>query len=349
MSPLTIFPAHWLALEGVQPSIPQKPHPARTPPHHLPTGPRANQFLPALSGADTTGPNSTTASGSSTIKPLVKHILSRELQLYFSKVCSALLDPTNDEYRIAALASLRSDPGLHQLVPYFVQWVAEKVTHNLRDVWILNQMCGLIDALLANASLFVDPYVASLVPPILTCAISPLIGAAPATGVQHSLDHYPLRSLAASLLGLIASKYAKSSATLRPRLVRSFLKNFLDPRKPFPVHFGAVRGIAAVGGTECVRSLIVPNLNVYGGLLKEAMEGEGKEGKGKVDGEMVVGAILGALEMLLEEEGGESLLTNGSGNDEEMRKRLEEKIGEYLAGRVMREGRKGLVKAIVEA
>lgn len=29
--------------------------------------------------------------------------------------------------RDAALASLRGDPGLHQLVPYLVQWVGEKV------------------------------------------------------------------------------------------------------------------------------------------------------------------------------------------------------------------------------
>ena len=93
------------------------------------------------------------------LKPLVKHVLSKELQLYFEKISSAILDETNDEYRVAALASLRSDPGLHQLVPYFVQFVAEKVTHSLKNLFVLTQMMQLTSAMLDNESLYVDPYV----------------------------------------------------------------------------------------------------------------------------------------------------------------------------------------------
>jgi transcription initiation factor TFIID subunit 6 len=93
------------------------------------------------------------------VKPAVKHILSKELQLYFERICSAVLDPENEEYRIAAFSSLKTDPGLHQLVPYFVQFIAEKVTHNLKDIFVLTQVMTLTSAMLANDSLFVDPYV----------------------------------------------------------------------------------------------------------------------------------------------------------------------------------------------
>ena len=96
-----------------------------------------------------------------TVKPLVKHVLSKELQMYFEKICSALLDDTNNEYRVAALASIRSDPGLHQLVPYFVQYIAEKVTHNLKNLFILTQMMQLTIAMLENKNLYIDPYVNS--------------------------------------------------------------------------------------------------------------------------------------------------------------------------------------------
>ena len=96
-----------------------------------------------------------------TVKPLVKHVLSKELQLYFEKICSALLDESNSEYRVAALASIRSDPGLHQLVPYFVQFIAEKVTHNLKNVFVLTQIMLLTTAMLENSNLYVDPYVRS--------------------------------------------------------------------------------------------------------------------------------------------------------------------------------------------
>lgn len=102
-----------------------------------------------------------------TVKPLIKHVLSKELQLYFEKICSALLDDSNNEYRIAALASIRSDPGLHQLVPYLVQFVAEKVTHNLKNLFVLTQMMQLTTAMLENSNLYIDPYVQKILVPVL--------------------------------------------------------------------------------------------------------------------------------------------------------------------------------------
>lgn len=141
--------AHWLAIEGVQPSIPQNPTTADSRNQELvPKGPGTNPNLAAISGSDNVA-----------VKPLVKHVLSKEIQLYFDKVCSALLDEHNEDYRLAALASLKSDPGLHQLVPYFVQFIAEKVTHNLKNLFVLQQMLNLTEAMLRNESLYVDPYV----------------------------------------------------------------------------------------------------------------------------------------------------------------------------------------------
>ena len=138
-----------MAVEGVQPSIPQNPTTADSRNQELvPKGPNANPNLAAMSGNDNV-----------TVKPLVKHVLSKELQLYFEKICSALLDESNNDYRIAALASIRSDPGLHQLVPYLVQFIAEKVTHSLTNLFLLTQMMHLTTAMLQNQNLYVDPYV----------------------------------------------------------------------------------------------------------------------------------------------------------------------------------------------
>lgn len=136
-------------MEGVQPSIPQNPtsNEARNL-ELLPKGPNANPALAAMSGTDST-----------TTKPQVKHILSKELQLYFEKVCASVLDETQPEYRTAGLASLKEDPGLHQLVPYFVQFVAEKVTHNLKDLFVLTQMMLVTEALTRNDKLNLTPYV----------------------------------------------------------------------------------------------------------------------------------------------------------------------------------------------
>lgn len=121
----------------------------------VPKGQSANPHMAAMAGSENI-----------TVKPLVKHVLSKELQLYFEKICSALLDELNNEYRIAALASIRSDPGLHQLVPYLVQFVAEKVTHNLKNLFVLTQMMQLTTAMLENSNLYIDPYVQILFVPV---------------------------------------------------------------------------------------------------------------------------------------------------------------------------------------
>lgn len=81
--------------------------------------------------------NSQANGNATTITPLVKHVLSRELQLYFTRLTEALggsvgggaarEDGEGDDMRNAALGSLRNDPGLHQLVPYFVSWGGEQV------------------------------------------------------------------------------------------------------------------------------------------------------------------------------------------------------------------------------
>ncbi|KAJ9659558.1 histone H4-like TAF Taf6, SAGA complex subunit [Coniosporium apollinis] len=321
------FTAHWLAVEGVQPSIPQNPTTVDS--RHqelLPKGPGANPNLAALSGNDNVS-----------VKPLVKHVLSKELQLYFDQVSNAMLDETNDEYRSAALASLRTDPGLHQLVPYFVQFIAEKVTHSLKDLFILTQMMHLTQALLENPSLFVDPYIASVVPPVLTCLVGKRLGSA---NDSDSTAHFALRDLAGSILIMIAKKYGKSSQTLRSRIARTCLKHFLDPNKPFGTHYGAVIGLQGIAGTEGIRQLIIPNLKVYDGLLKEGLADDAR----RADAEMVVAALLRALQKV---ERDTVDMANGYGGGEELRSRLADKVGDVIASRVLEMGRPRLISAVL--
>jgi len=154
--------AHWLAIEGVQPAIAQNPTQSEAA--------RLSEGTPKGSGATSSLAATAGNSENTAIKPLVKHILSKELQLYYERVCSALMDETNEHLHGAALSSLRHDPGLHQLLPYFLQFVSEKITQKLRDMFVLDQMMHLMHALLENESLFVGPYVSLL--PCLSLSLS---------------------------------------------------------------------------------------------------------------------------------------------------------------------------------
>ncbi|CAG7919288.1 unnamed protein product [Penicillium olsonii] len=321
------FTAHWLAVEGVQPSIPQNPTAADSRNLELVSkGPNANSTLAAMSG-----------SGDVAVKPLVKHVLSRELQLYFEKVCSAFLDETSEDYRTSGYSSLREDPGLHQLVPYFVQFIAEKVTHSLKNVFVLTQVMHMAEALVQNKSLYVDPYVASLVPSILTCLIGRQLG-----GNSDFEEQFALRDMASSLLSLIAQKYSHSSHMLKPRLVRSCLKSFLDPSKPFGAHYGAVIGLQSIGGADVVRILVLPNLSEYSKLLSDGLDDSSR----RPAAERVMNALLAMLASL---RGNKNTLTNGHHVTEDVRSQLIEKVGELFAAKIVEAGEVQLAHVILES
>jgi transcription initiation factor TFIID subunit 6 len=332
------FTAHWLAVEGVQPSIPQNPTSADSAGGRqdlLPKGPgNANSTLAALSGQDNVA-----------VKPLVKHILSSEIQLYFERITHAILDPSSDkeEYRNAAFNSLRTDPGLHQLVPYFIHFVNEKVTHKLKDLFVLTQMLHLLDALLHNPALYIEPYISAFIPPVLTCLIGNRIGGS-AGGETKAV--FALRDHAASLILTIAKKHGKASTTLKPRLARTLLKTLLEPQKSFGAHYGAVIGLEGLVGAEGVRVLILPNLRIYDAVLKEGLADDGK--RGEVD--MVIKALFAGLELVARDSA--VLLTNGAGGavggDAEDSEKVAEKIGEVMGKKVIESGRPELVKAVLE-
>lgn len=144
------FTNHWCAVEGIQPAIPENP---------IADGRQVD--IGASSKATSTLLASAAPTDASASKPLVKHVLSQELQSYFNKAARAMLDQTSVHHQNAAFSSISSDPGLHQLIPYFVQFVAEKVTHNLKDLFVLRQMMQLVQALLKNPNLALEPYVSS--------------------------------------------------------------------------------------------------------------------------------------------------------------------------------------------
>lgn len=153
------FIAHWLSIEGVQPAVPMNPSPNEARLHEsVPKGSSAAHSLAAVGNSE-----------GATVKPLVKHIIAKELQIYFDQVTQALTDE-DERKRQSALASLKQESGLHQLLPYFVQYIQEKVTHDQRtDLTVMRSMMDLCQALLENQNLFIEPYVSLLFKLFLQC------------------------------------------------------------------------------------------------------------------------------------------------------------------------------------
>lgn len=155
------------------------------------------------------------------------------------------------------------------------------------------------------------------------------------------MEQFALRDMAASLLGRIAKKYSHSSHMLKPRLVRSCLKTFLDPSKPFGAHYGAILGLQSVGGSDVVRVLVIPNLSEYSKLLSDGLDDPARRSAA----ERVLSALLVVLVSL---RSNTQSLTNGHTVTDDVRSRLADKVGEILAAKIVEAGEVQLAHIILE-
>ncbi|KAJ1952878.1 histone H4-like TAF Taf6, SAGA complex subunit [Dispira parvispora] len=334
------YTVHWLAVEGVQPAIRQNPVSAQTVPDH-PTK--------KLRGEGGTRETITTQSAhprpGEEVKPLVKHVLSKELQLYFDRVTDALLSD-NDVLRATALESLGVDPGIHQLVPYFTQFIANQTTHHLKQLRVLHTMVLAARALLSNPRVFVEPYLHQLMPALLTCLVGKRLGEVPSElSVTHEpstqamdieepssyvRDHWALRDTAAQLVARICKEYGQAYHTLQHRITRTLLRAFLDPTKPFSTHYGAIVGLTQLG-TPVVKLLLLPNIKAYSTLLS-APSANSTVAQEK---DKCYSALLAAVKSLASEAGepdsaqGQAIVTDG------LTKLLQKHFGEDFTKRLV--------------
>ncbi|KAH8731977.1 hypothetical protein GQ44DRAFT_767019 [Phaeosphaeriaceae sp. PMI808] len=315
----------------------------------LPKGPNANSHLAAANGLDNVN-----------VKPLVKHVLSKESQELFAKLSSALTDETNIEWQNAALAAIRTEPGIHPLTTYLLSFIAEKVTHNMKNLFVLHQMMQATQALLDNQAIYLDPYMAYMVPPILTCCtgrhLGPTTQQAPSNASSETLngngvngmgathfDHFELRTYAASLLSRICQKASSSNQGLKARIARTCLKQFMDPDKSPGTHYGALRALMSITHQEGVQMLILPNLKAYSNdVLKVKLAEESSRN----DTERVVSLLLRALESVAMSS--RLPTVNGTTDLEDLRERLNEKVGDVLADRIISRRRNDVAEHLLK-
>ncbi|KAJ3033998.1 hypothetical protein HK097_004652, partial [Rhizophlyctis rosea] len=234
------FTGHWLAIDGIQPSIVQNPTPSdlRDIQTNIirPHGTAAAQFAP-----------------DNAPDLLVKNTLTKELQMYYDKITASLTGGAED-VRNVAVESVRTDPGIQGLVPYFVQFLGERISKDVKNLQNNWAMMRLTRAILDNPNLTVEPYLHQLIPPILTCIVAKRLSPSPSVD-----DHHSLRRYAANLIAYICTTYSAAYPSLQPRVTKTLLKAFLDSTKGLATHYGALCGLAGLG-EQVVEALVRPGL-----------------------------------------------------------------------------------------
>ncbi|OTB01730.1 hypothetical protein M426DRAFT_211306 [Hypoxylon sp. CI-4A] len=319
------FGTHYLAIEGVVPNLPENVTSAELRTLDLlPKGPGANPALAALSGQDNPA-----------FKPAVKHMISQELVLYFEKLQSALMDDTpgdeGERLRRAALDTVKDYPSMQQLLPYFVTWISNQVTHNLEDIFVLRQMLELLQALLENEKIELSTYASSLANAALTCLLGRKIGNE--SGIDAIRAQYELREFAGALIGRLAFKFSTKNKMLRPRLVRTCLKALLNPMHHPVVLYGAVCGVAQAGGPEVVKVLLLHNLKEVENKVLVPLQ-EKRDPLSEVEYEALLGIIIKSITLLIDEEFPLANAMNGI-NSEEESNQVKALLGDIIGSRVL--------------
>jgi len=177
---------HWLAVDGVQPSIPQNP----LLPHHY-TRSQAHTDPPNLNvdadAAQDTVDNDDLGTVDRvvhrvedddeygigvSIRQLLPRLLPDELKYYFTNVAMKMANVrenstiTNaqimEEEQDEALASLSTDRGIQELVPFFSQFVNNQIRFNLKKVDHCRTMIRMMDSLVKNPNLTLEMHVSIL-------------------------------------------------------------------------------------------------------------------------------------------------------------------------------------------
>lgn len=326
----TSFTIHWLAVEGIQPCIPQNPNYISEVADGKKRKAEGFSADEPLTSQTHLVPNN---GGAVEIKPLVKHVLSKEQQLFYKKVTELILSsahfflsPTQQVQKTlakppsltmtqilqatpaqssqtpqtsiqaapagnvmstsvptsapvatshippetlaaassavleATFHSIATEPGLHQLLPYFTKFISEEVINNLRRLPLLKVLMQFVRALLSNPYLHIEPYLHQLMPAILTCLVGKRL-------CENPFDnHWELRDFTANLVHDICKRFGKDYRDLQPRIIKTLLHAFLDPTKPMTTHYGAIVGLSLMGPLV-IQSVLLPNMIAYLTLL----------------------------------------------------------------------------------
>lgn len=231
----------------------------------------------------------------------------------------------------------------------------------MKNLFVLYQMMQATQALLDNQAIYLDPYMAYMVPPILTCCTGRHLGptaqqasssASSETVNGHGVngthasqfDHFELRTYAASLLSRICQKGSATNQGLKARIARTCLKQFMDPDKSPGTHYGALRALMSITHSEGVQILILPNLKAYNDdVLKVKLAEE----TGRNDIERVIGLLLRALESVATSS--RVPVANGTSHLEDLKERLTEKVGDVLTDRIISRQRNDVAQYLLKA
>ncbi|CAG0897180.1 unnamed protein product [Cyprideis torosa] len=254
---------HWLAIDGVQPSIPENPTPIPNEEQRKDATDPGVKPEKGVPGSQRPGLKREEAVK---VKDLARHEISVEQQLYYKEITESCVG-SEEHRRAEGLQSLASDPGLHQMIPRLCNFVSEGVRINVvqNNLALLIYLMRMLKALLENPSLYLERYLHELLPAVASCILSRQLCARPEVD-----NHFALRDFAARLMAQICRNFHTTSNGLQVRVTRMFTRALANRSTPMATRYGALAGLCEIG-SEVIRSLVLPRVKFEGELIRDVL------------------------------------------------------------------------------
>jgi transcription initiation factor TFIID subunit 6 len=150
---------HWLAVDGVQPNIPQNPAGVAS----TSTANTNKRKKPVVHRVEEEEEEDASGGDGVQVTQLLPRLISEELRLYFSRITGAVerggATPITRQQQDTALASLTRDPGLQELIPFMINYVTKNLYKHLGNPEHCRTLIRMAQALLANPYIHLELYV----------------------------------------------------------------------------------------------------------------------------------------------------------------------------------------------
>jgi len=188
------------------------------------------------------------------LSQIVSDVVNSDLQLYFIRIINLLRDDSVYS-KDTELFRLSTEVGIHQLLPYFLQFIFGQISLHCQDLQLMDILISMTSALVKNPALGSELYVHSF----LKIAFVALVGSDLTTAVHD--DDTRLRDHAAELLSLICRKYSVSYPGIESAIHNQLVLYLFKADNSLAAHYGALSGIRSLG----VKSMmaVMPQLKSY--------------------------------------------------------------------------------------
>jgi len=241
---------HWLAVDGVQPNIPQNPAGVGNA-----GSVNANKRKqPILHRVEDEEEEDASGGDGVQVTQLLPRLLSEELRLYFSRITGAVerggATPITRQQQDTALASLTRDPGLQELIPFMINYVTKNLYKHLGNPEHCRTLIRMAQALLGNPHIHLELYLHQLLPAILTMVVAQRLS-------SKSFDnHWILRYEAALCLVQACNLFGEDYATLKARVLKT-LSDAIGPNRSLSTRYGGLVAITFFG-PKAINAFVLP-------------------------------------------------------------------------------------------